>query len=286
MLLVTKTEFLDTRTDTPTAVKMIADAGFDAYDLSMFDTNLPLYKEGYHEYLKKIKETADKCGIRCTQSHAPFPSAISGNDEFNKKRFDEIVRAFECAAYLGAEIIVVHPIQHFKDGDDPHQMNVEFYKKLLPYAKKFGIKIATENMWGYDEKRACCIKNVCSDAEMFNKMIDDINDEYLVGCLDLGHCGLVGEEAQDMLRQMGSKRIKALHIHDNDYRNDSHTIPYMGKMNWEEIMKAIAEIGYEGNFTYEACSFFQGLPTDCVDIALEMMSKLGRRMIKKIEDYK
>lgn len=287
MLLTNKTECIGEGLSIADAIRIIAKAGFDSYDLSQFNTETELCSDNYKKCLKQLKQVADECKITCTQSHAPFPSAIGGNDEFNNKRFDEIVRSMECAAYLGAEIIVVHPIQHFIDGENYLDVNVDFYKKLIPYAKEFGIKIATENMWGHDEKRACIKKTVCSDAHDFNELVDTVNSEYLVACLDLGHCGLVGEDCATMIRQMGS-RIKALHIHDNDFIHDSHTMPYLGKMDWDSIWKALADIDYTGNFTYEADSFISGLPADAdLYLAAEIyMEKAGRYMINKIEEYK
>ena len=39
-----------------------------------------------------------------------FPCVDWGKDDFNKVRFGEVVRSMECAALLGADIIVVHPV--------------------------------------------------------------------------------------------------------------------------------------------------------------------------------
>lgn len=286
MLLTTLTEYMGDRLTPLKAIEIIAKAGFDSYDLSLFNTKLPFFGDDYKEYLKKVKRLSDELGIKCTQSHAPFPTAIGGDDEFNKKRFSEVIRSIECAAYLGAKIIVIHPIQHFAEGEDALEMNVDFYGRLIPYAKENGIKIATENMWGIDEKRGYIVKTVCSDADDFNKLIDTVNSEYLVGCLDLGHCGLVGEDTADMIRKMGGKRIKALHIHDNDYLHDTHTLPYMSKMDWDSILKALADIEYDGNFTYEADTFISGLPDELLLDAEIFMCKTGRYMINKIEEYK
>ena len=100
-----------------TAVQMLADAGFDCYDFSVFDTSErnPLYTENWRAHIAEVKAAADKAGIACNQSHAPFPSSqpdIPKNADYNAHIFDRIVRAMEGAALLGAKNIIVHPVQH------------------------------------------------------------------------------------------------------------------------------------------------------------------------------
>ena len=57
-------------------------------------------------------------------------------------------------------------------------------------------------------------------------------------------------------------------------------------MNFDSILKAMADIGYNGHFTFEADNFLKAFPDDLVPDALCFMEKTGRTMIKKIEEYK
>ena len=84
---------------------------------------------------------------------------------------------------------------------------------------------------------------------------------------------------------LGHDRLSALHVHDNDYKNDTHTLPYYGKMNWDEITKALSDIKYKGRFTYEAAVFLKPLPheEEAVLAGLKYMEAIGRFLIKKIE---
>jgi excinuclease ABC subunit B len=84
----------------------------------------------------------------------------------------------EIAAILGAKIIVVHPKQHLEYAEyskELFEMNVEFYKSLIPYCEKFGIKVATENMWQWDNVNKKIIDSVCSKPQEFCDLIDEIN---------------------------------------------------------------------------------------------------------------
>ena len=75
--------------------------------------------------------------------------------EYNEKNFELLVRSMECAACLGAKIIVVHPIKersgghgdtytkpqkNFESSEERFQVNIDFYNRLLPYCN-WSVKI-------------------------------------------------------------------------------------------------------------------------------------------------
>jgi len=160
-------------------------------------------------------------------------------------------------------------------------MNMDFYRSLAPYAKKFGIKVCVENMWQRKDGRIC--DSTCAPASEFAAYLDTLADDCFTGCLDLGHCGLVGRDAAQMIRDLGASHIGALHVHDNDHYGDLHTIPFNGKMNWPEITEALGNIGYAGDFTYEADAYLNPLPNDFVPNALSYMSQLARTLTARID---
>ena len=69
-----------------------------------------------------------------------------------------LMRAIECTAEAGGKICIIHP-----ENDKSAEENAEMYQKLLPFAKECGVKIATENMWMWDEEKDqyhCCMRNI------------------------------------------------------------------------------------------------------------------------------
>ncbi len=282
------------------AVRIIAEAGFDAYDMNMSKIHLddsPLKGDDYMTYIKELKAYADEKGISCNQAHAPFPTALNGNEEYNKMTFDMIVRSMECAAYLGAEIIVVHPIKEISSSvpkgfsETPVEsqeklfaINMDFYRKLIPYCERFGIKVALENMWYRNPYwRDAIIPATCGLSEEFRKYIDELNSEWLVACLDVGHCLLCGEKPEMAVRNLGNKRLFALHVHDVSGREDSHVLPYLMNVNWDEFLKALKDIGYTGDFTFEAHNFLKNCPVDFIGEAVSYMCKTGRYMVNLLK---
>lgn len=285
MKLVTQTEVLSARLGDEKAVRIICESGFEGIDYSMFrmsaDNDL-LNTSAYKEHIKEIKKIAESYGIPFEQSHAPFPPVREGDKEYSERTMEKVKRAIEIAGMLEAKICVVHPCV-FSENQFEH--NMEMYHTLEPYAKAAGVKLALENMWGWDKIRNSIVPNVCSTAEDFNRYVDALNPERFTACLDLGHCGLVGENAASMIRDM-EKRIGCVHIHDNDNIHDSHTLPYLSKMDWESILKAFADIDYSGNFTYEADGFLRMFPDEMLPACERFMRDVGVEMIKKINGYK
>ncbi len=289
MILSTQTSNLDSRFGIDRSIRYFAEAGFDALDYSMFDMtsdNCPLNTVDPEKFGSELRKKAEDAGLFFNQAHAPFPCWRYNDEAYNTKMPERVKQSIRIAGVLGARSIVVHPIAYVKQGEEQKKINFEFYRTLEPVALEYGIKIAIENMWGYDGRRNYIIPNVCSFGADLAEYYDGLNNPaaYTV-CLDLGHCGLVGEEPDDAVRALGKDRLGALHVHDNNYRDDSHTLPYdFGmRMNWDRITKALGEIGYAGDFTYEADNFLTRFDEDTLPEALRFMERIGRKLIAKIE---
>lgn len=291
MILSTTTSILSRRVGDKNAIEIIKKAGFDAYDISlvsMRDDDHYLNGEDYIEKAHSIKNFADSLGLPCNQAHAPFPSSV-GDEEKDAKIFKKIVRSMEIASILGAKIIIVHPKHHLpyqEHIEELYNMNVEFYNSLIPYCKKYNIKVACENMWQCNSNTYSIIDSTCSRPWEFNKYIDALNSEWIVGCLDIGHTSLVGTDTSDFIHSMGNKRLQALHVHDTDFVNDLHTLPFFGKIDYEKVVRALGEIDYQGDFTFEAECVFDKIPINALQPAADLMCSIGRYLTEKIETYK
>lgn len=286
MKLVNLTETLADRFGDKEAVRITCEAGFDGIDFSMFrmnrDDNDILNSSDYKNHVAELLNIANSYGVTFEQAHAPFPTARETDLVYSEKMKDILKRSLEIAGMLDAKICIVHPVEF---SSNQFERNMELYHSLEPYAADFGVKIAVENMWGWDPVAEKIVPNVCSVAEDFNRYVDALNPEHFTACLDLGHCGLVGDNAGSMIRQMGS-RIGALHIHDNDNFSDSHSLPYLAKMDWDDILRALGEIDYQGHFTYEVGDFLRAFPDDVMLSCEKFMHDLGRSMMRKIEEYR
>ena len=242
------------------SVELVAKAGFDGWDFSMtdmwnfdwgtrafdFNPSSPLSGD-YLAHARALRRIGEDNGIVCNQSHAPFPTYI----DLLEKSEIFFKRAIECTAEAGGKICVIHP-----DAFVSPEENAEFYSKLLPFAKECGVKIATENMWGWDTKKDEAYPLACSPHSNFKAHLDALPDDYFVACLDIGHAEMRGTNtsAVDMIYTLG-KKIESLHIHDVDLKHDNHQIPFSLNVDFEAIAKAFRDIGYDGWLTLEACHY-------------------------------
>ena len=290
MLICTPTGSLSKVYGEEKALDMLKEAGVDAADLTLCDMKDPDHYwngDDYKERALALRAYSEKIGLPILQAHAPFGF---GMDDFEGFHFPTVWRSIEIAALAGAKKIVVHPLQHITyigNEEELFRINMEYYPRFLPLCEKYGIQICTENMFQRNKLRGVIEHSTCSHREEFNRYVDTLQEkcgDAIAACLDLGHMVLVGEDPIPMIRHMGGKRITALHIHDNNYREDMHTLPGNGKMEMVKIFEALKEVGYNGIFTLEADRFFRNQPTELWPIALKYMADVSRHYAKIFED--
>lgn len=267
------------------AVEYIAKAGFDAWDFSMFSmcrydwgtksaqaTDHPLSNENYLSFARKLKQIGLNNGIHCNQSHAPFPVYCKDIRSYLK-------RAIECTAEAGGKICVIHP-DNFKSA----QENAEMYSELLPFAKGYGVKIATENMWNWDKEKDQSSFAACATPKSFCEHVDVLNDDYMVACLDIGHAEMKGSDttAVEMIKALGN-RLQALHIHDNDRWHDSHQIPFSMDIDFDGVVKALKEINYNGYFTLEADQYLKVYNADNIFDGIKNLADSAKKLAQMYE---
>ena len=265
------------------AVELVAKTGFDAWDFSMFEmcnnkngvlvpTNHPTAQSNYLAFARRLKQIGLDNGIICNQGHAPFPSS--------PKSKDWLKRAIECLAEAGGEICIIHPMNN-----GTPQENAEMYFELLPFAKEHNVKIATENMFNWSNLLNHAKFAACATPKSFNDHLDAVNDDNFVACLDIGHAEMKGSKtnAPEMIRALG-KRLKALHIHDNDKLHDSHQIPFSMNVDFVAVVDALKEIGYDGYFTLEASSYLESFKKEDVEKGVNDLYNSAKRLADMFEE--
>ena len=270
-------------------LKLLKDAGFDAYDFSVFhgsQGDALVSADDYLEQAKALRAYADEIGIACNQAHAPFPTATDDNyprfnmstDAYNAWAYKKIVRSIEVVGILGAKVIVVHPWNYYT-----LEENIKLYKSFEETARKANVKIGVENMWNWDKEKKVVCPAACSYHDDFKAHLDGLPKDVFVACVDLGHAEMQGLDtnAVTMLKTLGD-RVEALHIHDNDLIHDSHALPYSLSINFSAIIDALKEIGYQGDVTLEVDRFMPKFPLELYPQAARFMAEIAQDMREKI----
>ena len=168
---------------------------------------------------------------------------LSSADPAIRKASIEIARGeTDYVHALGCRDIVVHPVGPGDTQDDPfRKANLrESAETLSGIAKQAGVRFLLENMpppmFG-------------QDARMLRHIVDDINSPHLGLTYDAGHANVVGRPVE-MVHDMGP-RLWSVHLHDNDGTDDDHHLPGMGTVPFEDVTRALADVGFNNTFLLE-----------------------------------
>ena len=265
--------------DIETAASLCAEAGILYVDYTN-DYNDP-------DYLKnaaKDREVLDRFGIFVEQSHAPFNryGSYASNEEFMRR----FTASFECARILGAKYMVVHadelhPNGDIWDVDDLIRRNYEYLSPYADFCRKNGMVMAIENLFEDKTWRVPQVEGksrFTSRVEEQIGLIDRFNDSAVAACWDFGHacCSYGKEDMTPALRRLGS-RLVCTHVHDNNYRQDMHLVPFFGEIDWKAQMQTLRDIGYSGKLSFELV--YGHIPDNVVKTFLKYVTEVGQELL-------
>lgn len=240
-----------------------------------------------------LKAAAEKHGIAFSQMHAPFPVWLDGHPEETEYVLQTVEKVIAVCAYVGCPAVVVHPFV----GAEPsacREINLQMYRRLMPAAKKYGVKICLENMFTahHDHIFEC----FCTAPEDACELIDQLNaeagEECFGFCFDVGHANITGRNLRQFIHKMGH-RLTALHIHDNDGRGDKHLLPYTQATDlwgahpatdWEGFLAGLREVGYEGNLSFETFRVSRHFPRELHAPMLTFTAAIGNYFRQRLEE--
>ena len=281
------------------SMKLIHDCGFESIDYNIHLFFLPksiranerseFFEQSIDEILdhyRPLKAAAERWQVEIGQLHAPFPLHIEGNDELNDYLIMTVEKSCAVSQFLNCPAVVVHPFIH-KDKETERQVNLTMYRRMIPFAKRYGVKLCLENL--YSDFNGRPIEGCCADAAEACWYIDTLNaeagEEIFGFCFDIGHANLVGRNVLEFIRTLGP-RLTILHIHDNMGEKDSHLIPctqwYPGGVDWDSFIQGLKEIGYRGPLAFETFRGINLLPEDVHEEGLKLVSASGRSFRRRI----
>ena len=232
----------------------------------------------------RLRELADKYGLAFPQAHAPY--AYKYGEDYQGEHYQEVLRSLEFSSWLGCRQIVIHTLKFPREEMSEQQsndINRAFLRSFLPTAEENNIDIGVENLFQYDFKRRCYYGQHGTPREM-NDFVDSLGSPRFKVCCDLGHAAITGTEPEDFIAGMTAQRMTMVHVQDTDYLDDSHTIPYLGKQNWDAVAAALAAIDYQGYMNLEVLHFYERFPAELLLHALRLAADVARRLAEMVEE--
>lgn len=249
------------------ALEIAKEVGADAVDFNLDNKDYRnpdcVYSKGDDaviEYYKELKAYADELGLIISQTHGKLPGFINEKEEddalVENSRLDCLA-----TACLGAPVCVIHNASSISMGANPdpelmHHLSFDMFTRILPYAKEYGVKVATETFGDAVEYHAC---DFFGQIDEFMKAYEDIKaidefKDYFTTCVDTGHSNKAmpygNPTPADVIRRIGSD-IDVLHLNDNDTLTDQHKMPLSGTIDWDDVLDALDEVGYNGVYNME-----------------------------------
>lgn len=284
------------------AFAFIKDCGFEAVD---FDLGMHIHTskirvgdvgtfydadvETLLDHYRPVKAAADKYGIAFAQAHGPFPMHVAEYPEVHEYLLTVTEKMCAICELLECPYLIIHPII-VRNRREEREKNLQMYRKLIPAAQKYGVKICLENMFTTENTRKT--GRACANMDDACRYIDTLNaeaGEELFGfCYDVGHATLTSNDIYEDIKQLGH-RLVCLHIHENDTQKDLHQIPYMARTtkkelntNWEEFIQALKEIGYRGALNLESAGSLSLIPEELIKPMLQCGAAVCEYFRKRI----
>ena len=257
--------------------------GFDNLDSIFCSAHQPdsfLREPDWKDRMQVLADAAKEIGITFVQSHVPFYNFYTMPDGLPDDVEEMVDRCIEAAGILGAPWTVAHPatalgapLPMIKS----KEINIDYFSRRLEVCAKHNVGLALENMADFNGGGRN--RWYCAYVEQLCDLIDTLNQgSGLVGaCWDFGHANLVYDDQTECLKTLGD-RLKVTHVHDNTGTRDDHLSPFRGTVKWYDIMRTLAEMDYQHDFSFEVKRIVApGVPE-------EVKSSLWRHL-KMVGDY-
>lgn len=249
------------------SLRIAKEIGADGVDFNLCDYDRMdpecIYSKSDAEikkYFEHLKELADELGIKIFQTHGRL-QGFKDIDEEDKNLIENARIDCLATAALGAPVCVMHAVTTIFLGPDAEpekmrQLNFDMFTQIVPFAKQYGIILATET-FGDAVKFTCCdfFGNIEEFIKSYNRVcaVDDYA-QYFKICVDTGHSNKAmrfgNPTPADVIRLLGPN-IVVLHLNDNDTLTDQHKVPMSGTIDWEDTFNALDEVGYDGVYNME-----------------------------------
>ncbi|HZT42123.1 MAG TPA: sugar phosphate isomerase/epimerase family protein [Chthonomonadaceae bacterium] len=192
---------------------------------------------------KVMRAAAEKAGLPIHSIiYGGWEAPLSSSDPAVVARgLDSARHALQCARWMGAEDILLVPAvvdarTRYVDAWERSRKNVH---ALIPAAEKLGVMICIEEVWNHF---------LLSPLE-FAHYIDSFRHPLVQVYFDVGNVVIFGWP-EDWIRTLG-RRIRKVHL--KDFKRATYQfVPLLeGDVDWPEVRRAFAEVGYHGYLNTE-----------------------------------
>ncbi|MBQ7821985.1 MAG: sugar phosphate isomerase/epimerase [Clostridia bacterium] len=196
---------------------------------------------------KEFAQFINERNFEISQGHLWLKVKLCSDED----AIDKLCRWIDMYEAIGIKNMVLHCDELSDTGLSKRERadkNIEKFKILAEYIKNKNITVCLENLRPRtpDEKEL-----IDQNADDLLYIIERVGSEKFGICLDTGHLNLTEKNPREFILKAG-KKLKALHIADNQGERDEHMMPYTrGTVDFKEVVEALRKVDYHGLFNLE-----------------------------------
>ena len=224
-------------------VKKVKGLGFDILEIGC--AFLPSMSD---EYLQRLREEAEKWGVRLTGGYGPAPehNIASADPAVVKAAFANYEKTFQKMKVagmkkIGGGLYSYWPVDYSKPIDKQGDLarSIANVRELGDMAAAYDITLGMEVLNRFEGY----LLNICDEGLEFVTKVDRPNVKLM---LDTFHMNIEEDAFGDAIRKAGN-RLGHFHVGEAN-RRPPHA---GGRIPWEEIGRALHDIGYDGDVVME-----------------------------------
>lgn len=205
----------------------------------------------------------DEYGMKITAVHpfSSFSETFMLFGEYERRYLDVVEfykRCFEVTAMLGADISIIHGMRNV--GKLPHEIYFERFASLIGEGKKFGVRVAQENVNGHFSARP----------EFLSAMKTALGNDFRL-VFDVKQAVRSGNDPCEFAEKFKNDIIR-IHISDNNSESDCLP-PGKGGFDFKKLFSIMKSVNYTGDYIIEL--YREGFGTvDELKESLEYLQRL------------
>jgi sugar phosphate isomerase/epimerase len=212
--------------------------------------------------LGELTAMARDQGLHVENVHVPYELC---NDLWSRDAarrgtcVDQHIRWLEDCSRHAIPRMVMH-LTVIADLPAPDAICLESMDRIVTTAEQLGVIVAVENTRRRD---------------YVDFVLERIPSRHLGFCYDSSHARLNADQGTDLLRHWGH-RLVAVHLSDNDGKEDRHWLPGNGVIDWRKLAAAFP------HDTYGGCIHLEVVPNEAEKAALSPEAFVGKAYEKAV----
>lgn len=199
------------------------------------------------EQVTQLRDEATRCGITLTVCIGlPEKYDVSSEDESVRLAGMEYMKrlirktALVGANQIGGIVYAYWPVDYSKpvDKQKTRAISIESVRELADYALPYGVTLTLETVNRFEQF-------LFNDAAEATSFVKDVNRENVKVMLDSFHMNIEEDSFYDAIVSTGSY-LGHFHIGEANRK-----VPGKGRLPWDEIGRALRQIGYDGTVVME-----------------------------------